>query len=83
MMTYCWHLVFKHHMFEHMAQQCQWLNPRYTWTFKSEDYVGRISKLAHACTYGVQPSELPKKIFEKYRIMLHLKLCKQWVDDTR
>ena len=32
-----------------MAQQFNFLNQRITWTFKSEDCVGKISKLAIGC----------------------------------
>ena len=46
--TPLWHIVFKHHFAEHLAGSFVYLNPKYGWCFKMEDYVGRISILAHS-----------------------------------
>ena len=70
------HLVPKFHMAWHMAQQFKFLNPRITWTFKAEDYVGKISKLAHGCTYGTSRMNVSSSICSKYRWYMHLILSR-------
>ena len=76
------HLVPKFHMAWHMAQQFAFLNPRITWTFKAEDYVGNISKLAHGCTYGTSRMNVSSSICSKYRWFMHVRLSRggflQW-----
>ena len=49
-----WHLVPKHHWARWMAEHTRWLNPTAVWTFKAEDYVGRIATIAHSCTFGTK-----------------------------
>lgn len=70
------HLVPKFHMAWHMAQHFAFLNPRLTWTFKAEDYVGKISKLAHGCTYGTSRMNVSSSICSKYRCFMHLRLSR-------
>eukprot|EP00969_Alexandrium_andersonii_P197082 8707804-Alexandrium_andersonii.AAC.1 len=50
--TDLWHIVYKHHFAEHLAEAFAFMNPRVGWTFKAEDYVGRIAVLAHSCSFG-------------------------------
>jgi len=70
------HVVPKFHMAWHMAQRFRFLNPRYAWTFKCEDYVGKISKLAHGCTYGTARMSVSQSICSKYRWCMHLRLSR-------
>ena len=42
------HKVMKHHTFQHLIWNAKFLNPKHHWNFKGEDYVGRISTLAHS-----------------------------------
>ena len=35
------HIVIKHHTFLHLVQNSKFLNPRFHWCFKSEDFVGK------------------------------------------
>jgi len=73
------HVVPKFHMAWHMAQQFKFLNQRISWTFKTEDYVGKISKLAHGCTYGISRMNVSSSICSKYRWYLHLMLSRGFV----
>lgn len=68
-----WHIVTKFHFFQHMSEEAKYLNPRVHWCFKSEDYVGKISKLAHSICFGVRSTHMSLKLAEKYRFMLHLR----------
>ena len=76
-----WHIVYKHHFAEHLAEACKWMNPRFGWTFRGEDYVGKVSLLPHSCCFGVRPMDLSGKILEKWRIMLHVKMSRHIDED--
>ena len=52
------------------------MNPRRYWTFKAADLVGKMSKLAHSCTFGLAKHKLSFKILSKYRIMMHLAMAR-------
>ena len=48
-----WHIVPKFHMAEHMVEQFEHLNCSAVWTFKAEDFVGRVAKVARSlCPLG-------------------------------
>ena len=86
------HMVPKHHMCYHMAQNFKFLDPKYAWAFQSEDFVGEVSKLAHSCSFGVAKSKRSMKVARKYRFMMHRALHKAvpdcpttepaWADDA-
>ena len=38
-------VTFKSHLFWHMADQSQFVNPRSGWTYGEEDYVGKIARI--------------------------------------
>ena len=71
-----YHIVPKHHMAQHLGDNFLYMNPKYHWTFKAEDFVGKISKLAHSCSFGVGKHKLSAKLMQKYRIMVHLALTR-------
>ena len=48
------------------------MNPRLQWCFKSEDFVGKTSKVAHSISMGVASSRLSQMLGAKYRVLLHL-----------
>ena len=51
-----WKKVSKHHMMVHLASEAAQLNPRLSWCYANEDYVGRVSRIAHACRHGTPPA---------------------------
>ena len=65
-----WHIVYKHHFAEHLSEQFRWMNPRFGWCFKSEDFIGRISLMAHSTAFGTRSIDLASKIMEKWRLLL-------------
>ena len=71
-----WHTVGKFHTAKHMAMSFKYDNPRFTWAFKSEDYVGRISKICHSASYGTKALALSLKLTEKYRLMMFIRFWK-------
>jgi hypothetical protein len=73
-----WHKQFKHHMAAHLAENFKYMNSKYNWCFKGEDFVGKASILAHSCCFGVRATRLTFKLMIKYRILMHLKFSRNW-----
>lgn len=69
-----YHLVYKFHCLHHLVRDSQYLNPRYAWNFRAEDFVGKMSRLAHSLMMGVKATKLSGKLLIKYRILLHMQL---------
>jgi len=74
--TLLFHVVIKFHTFMHLVRNSKFLNPRFHWCFKSEDFVGRISKLAHSVSMGTKSTHLSVKIAAKYVLLMHLRLTR-------
>lgn len=70
-----WHSTPKFHNGKHLAMSLVFDNPRFTWAFKSEDFVGRIAKLSHSASFGAKILSLSVKITEKYMLMM---FCRFW-----
>ena len=66
------HIVNKHHYCWHLSRKFKYLNPRFTWAFKTEDYVGAISTLGHNCSMGKTKMHAPRVLCEMYRECYHL-----------
>ena len=49
--------VSKHHSFHHIGEEAARLNPRLSWCYANEDFVGRMAKIGQAVRYG-QPAAL-------------------------
>ena len=71
-----YHIVPKFHMLHHLALNARHLNPKVHWCFKAEDYVGKISTLAHSASMGVRSTLISQKNAIKYRYLLHLRLTR-------
>ena len=70
------HVVMKHHTFMHLVNNSNYLNPRFHWCFKSEDFVGKISTLGSSVIMGTRTSRLSLKVAAKYVFLLHLRLTR-------
>ena len=75
------HSVPKFHMFHHLAQFSEYLNPRACWCFKAEDWVGKISRIAASVVFGTKSTKLSIKLMDKYRFMLYFRLHRPLLDD--
>ena len=67
-----WSVVNKFHFLEHVLDQAKFENPTVFWAYSGEDYVGKISRLAHMCAFGKPSHEMLVSLFGRYRIGLHL-----------
>ena len=70
----CFHFVPKFHYAKHLAEEAKYLNPRYTWTYRAEDFIGKMSLMASSCIKGTRSTRIAKKSLVKYRFYLHLAL---------
>ena len=51
---YLFHIVAKHHMGWHMCLDSRHRNPRFSASWKGGDFVGKMSRLCHLCSFGTQ-----------------------------
>ena len=75
-------IVMKHHTFQHLVENSRFLNPRAHWCFASEDFVGRVSRLARSAASGVRSTRLSVKCMQKYRILMHLLMTRPAIHDV-
>ena len=73
--------VPKCHYSWHLAYTARWMNPRFTWTYKCESWVGKISFLACSCAHGTSLAKLSIPVAEKYRYMVHFRLSRAMHED--
>lgn len=70
------HVTWKFHTFHHLILDSKYLNYRCHHNYKPEHFVGQMSTLTHSCSFGVKASKLSFKLCSKYRLLLHLQLCR-------
>ncbi|CAE7719047.1 unnamed protein product [Symbiodinium sp. CCMP2592] len=63
--------VPKFHYSAHLPEQAKFLNPRKTWTYRNEDYVGLVASIASSCAFGTRAPALSLKTAEKLRFFMH------------
>ena len=68
----CFHFVPKFHFALHLAEEAKFLNPRFTWTYKAEDFIGKMALMATSCIKGTRSTKIAFKAMHKYRYFLHL-----------
>ena len=61
-----WHMVSKFHQLWHLAQECVWLSPRFSWTYGSKGYMSTTSRVGLSCRHGTTPAERSKPVMEKH-----------------
>ena len=69
-------LVPKFHFLHHLAEQAKFCNPRFSWTYMSEDFVGHVVGLARSCAPGTGPLRLLPTVMQKYRLVQHLRFTR-------
>ena len=70
-----WSMVPKHHYSAELCKQGRYLNPRFCWTYGSEDYVGSIAELGSSCLKGCPTFHMPFGLVEKLDVGLTLELA--------
>ena len=59
-------MVYKFHLWYHLAKYMKICNVRSGWVFVDEDFVGRIATIAHAASYARGDLRLAKPLIDKY-----------------
>ena len=72
-----WNVVPKHHYLWHLAEEASHLNPRMSWCYSNEDWVGRMAVVGCACRFSLAPAHRSKAIAEKYAAGLCVKMLHQ------
>ena len=65
------HLTPKGHQIMHCCLLSMALNPRFSWCYTGEDFMGKMRKLALSCAAGNYGQQVSTKVCEKYLIALH------------
>ena len=68
-----WSLVQKSPLILHLASQSS-MQPRLSWTYGSESFMGSMVQMAASCTSGTPGHKVPEKVCQKFRWMFHLYL---------
>lgn len=65
-------LTQKSHFLQHVASLSACISPRLLWCFQGEDMQRRMATLAKQCVRGQGPGQSSIKMFQRYRLALHL-----------
>ena len=60
----------------HIMDMGRFLNPRLSWCYSFEDFIGRLKRAAAACFSGTPMYNVPGKLMENYILALTLELRK-------
>ena len=67
-------MVQKHHVFNHLLDQSQFLHPCTVWCYGSESFMGIMVKISSSCTWGTPSHKVTAKVLLKFRLVFHLLL---------
>ena len=76
---FLWSVSTKHHYLWHLAMQAQDLNPRMTWCYANEDFVGKISTIGMSCRHGQVAAYRSKSLMAKYSLGITLRMFHAYV----
>ena len=72
----CYHFTSKFHYFWHLIEMAQWLNPKATWCYEYEHFVGLIIRCARACVASTRMSLVGVKVADNAVLALHCDLVR-------
>ena len=72
--TNFYHATLKCHMMWHLIDLSKWLNPRATWCYEFESYIGHCVESARGCYSGTPTVKVGSKVVENAMIALQLLL---------
>lgn len=74
-----WNQVPKFHYAWHLVAASKFQNPKRTRCYGGEDFVGRISRLAHSVLGGTPAFRVAHNLFRKYVIAMHIRFSRELV----
>ena len=68
-------VTYKAHYVQHIALDIlrTGFNPRFAWTYRDEDFMGRVAQVAKMCTKARGPLRLGEVFILRYRNVLYLR----------
>ena len=72
-----WQEIPKFHFMIHVALQAQLQNPRRSWTYVDEDWMGLIKDICQSCMHGTPSFKVVAKIVSKLVVGSTLRLMRQ------
>ena len=66
--------VVKFHFLWHIADNAKWLNPRATWAYSYENFIGKRGLATRSLVHSTVPVRVPAKLVENYLRALYLRL---------
>ena len=69
-----WNIVPKFHYLWHIGRNTYTYNPRTSWVFREEDFVGRIRRIAASASHGHASISLATPIMNKYRQGIEIRM---------
>ena len=61
-------------LFYNVGEEAEWLNPRVTWNYSNEDWVGRMSRVAFSVRFGLVAAKRSKPLVSKYCMGMSVRL---------
>jgi len=79
-----YNIVPKAHLVHHIVEAAVYENPKYSWVYMEEDFIGRICKMARHAALGAGGARLTKGLMTKYERLIYVRLHykHKWSADT-
>ena len=65
----------KFHMLWHLAHMSQWINPRLTWCYSFEHFVGSVVRSARASMAATAMHRIGAKVLDNMCLLLHVQIA--------
>ena len=66
----------KLHFCHHIGWFARYQNPRTSWCYYNESWIGSLAVLAHSCSHGTRSAKLAMSLTKKYLCALHMRLTR-------
>ena len=79
-----YNIVPKTHLVHHIAEAAVYENPKHSWVYMEEDFIGRVCKMARHAALGAGGARLTKGLMNKYLRLIYVRLHYKhnWSADT-
>ena len=69
-----WMEVPKFHFAQHIGLQAKWGNPRWSWTYTDEDFMGHLKRICQSASVGTASIKVVYKLMQKWFLGVSLRL---------
>ena len=69
-----WQEVPKHHYVQHISAQAAFQNPRYSWNYSDEDFMGCLKRICESCLSGTQAHRVVAKLVRKWAAAVSMRM---------